>query len=220
MSIFGKYPSWIRPKLKGQFTAITALVELVCLMNHKTNRVRISHEKLGERMGCSTRTAQRAIEVLVKEGVILRDRTNYSSNVYTVLYEEESMNDWDEWETLGEDIDVPKVEKKVVKGRVPKLVAFFSDEMALHDPMGIQSAVNAKALGKHFKEMLDNHGVTEQQIKTMITLFALDVDRGNKNVTDEYPAWQTFLADRQALLKRVKEGTEDIVYIDEMPPAD
>ena len=68
--------------------------------------------------------------------------------------------------------------------------------------------------------MLDNHGVTEQQIKTMITLFALDVDRGNKSVTDDYPAWQMFLADRQALLKRVKEGTEDIVYIDEMPPAD
>ena len=220
MSTFGKYPSWIRPKLKGQFTSITALVELVCLMNHKTNRVRISHERLGERMGCSTRTAQRAIEVLVKEGVILRDRTNYSSNVYTVLYEEESMEDWDEWETLGEDIDVPKAEKKVVKGRVPRLVTFFSDEMALHQPMSIQSAVNAKALGKHFKEMMDDHGVTEQQIKTMITLFALDVDRGNKSVTDEYPAWQMFLADRQALLKRVKEGTEDIVYIDEMPPAD
>ena len=78
MSTFGKYPAWIRPKLRGQFKAIAALAELVCLMNHKTNRVRISHEKLGERMGCSTRTAQRAIDVLVLERVILRERNHYS----------------------------------------------------------------------------------------------------------------------------------------------
>jgi len=37
---------------------------------------------------------------------------------------------------------------------------------------------------------------------------------------EDIPPWQMFLADRQALLLRVVAGTEDIIYIDEMPPAE
>jgi DNA-binding Lrp family transcriptional regulator len=216
LSVFGKYPVWVRPQLRGKFTAVAALVELVCLMDYKTCRVRISHERLGQRMGCSTRTARRAIEVLVNAGAILRSSTNYSSNVYTVQMEGVVM-DWEEWSTLGEDSE--KVEVPVTKGRIPRLLAFFTSEIEMHIPMSIQSPVNAKAMSRHFKEMLDTHGVTERQIKTMITLFAIDLERGDRTVED-VPPWQMFLSDRQALLKRVMEGNEDIVYVDEMYPAD
>ena len=57
------------------------------------------------------------------------------------------------------------------------------------------------------------------QLKTMMTLFAVDLERGDRSVED-VPPWQMFLADRQKLLARVREGTEDIVYVDEMPPAE
>ena len=125
--------------------------------------------------------------------------------------------DWEEWTTLVEDVE--KVEVPVTKGRIPRLVAFFASEVEMHTPMSIQSPVNAKALGRHFKEMLSTHGVTEPQIKMMITLFAIDLERGDRTVED-VPPWQMFLSDRQALLKRVREGNEDIVYVAEMDPAD
>ena len=67
--------------------------------------------------------------------------------------------------------------------------------------------------------MLDKKDVTERQLKTMITLFAIDLDRGDKTVED-IPPWQMFLADRQALLNRVVDGTEDIVYVTDMGPAE
>ena len=218
VSIFGKYPAWVRPKLRGQFAAVAALVELVCLMDHTTNRVRISHDRLAQRLGCSTTTVQRAIERLVSEGAILRDRNNYSSNVYTVQFEGNDVVDWDAWGTLGAD---PEEEPDEVptKGRVPRLIEFFRSEIEMYTPMSLQATVNGKALGRHFKEMLDQKAVTEHQLKTMITLFAIDLDRGDRTVED-IPPWQMFLADRQALLLRVVAGTEDIIYIDEMPPAE
>ena len=206
----------MRSRLRGQFAAVAALAELVCLMHNEKNTVRISHERLAQRMGCSTATAQRAIRVLVSEGAILCDRNNYSANVYTVLFEGGTM-DWDDWSTLGEDPETKEV--PVVKGRIPRLVSFFANEVEMHTPMSIQATTNAKALGRHFKEMLDKQGVTEHEIKTMITLFAVDLERGDRSV-DDVPPWQMFLADRQTLLTRVKDGNEDIVYIDEMPPVE
>ena len=167
-------------------------------------------------MGCSPSTAQRAIRVLLSEGVITRDSGTRRGNTYTVLFEGDRM-DWDDFATLGED-ETPEDPPKV-KGRIPRLVSFFASEVEMHTPMSIQSTVNAKALGKHFKDMLDEQGVTEQQLKTMMTLFAVDLERGDRSVED-VPPWQMFLADRQKLLTRVREGTEDIVYVDEMPPAE
>ena len=204
------------PRLRGQFAAVAALAELVCLMDNQKNTVRISHDRLAQRLGCSTSTARRAIEKLVSERAILRERNNYSSNVYTVQFEEDIV-DWDDWETLGEDLETKEV--PVVKGRIPRLVSFFASEVEMHTPMSVQSSTNAKALGKHFKDMLDEQGVTEHQLKTMMTLFAVDLERGDRSVED-VPPWQMFLADRQKLLTRVREGTEDIVYVDEMPPAE
>ena len=212
MSPFGRFPSWVNPLLRGKFTVVAALVELVCLMDNETNRVRIGHERLAQRMGCSVSTAQRAINTLVELGVIDREQTKYSSNSYTVRMEI-PVTDWDEWETLGEDDKKPK--EIVVKGRVPQLVRFFSDEIEIHNPMLLQPAVNGKALGRHFKEMLDKKEVTERQLKTMITLFAIDLERGDRTVGD-IPSWQMFLADRQSLLNRVVAGTEDIVYVTDM----
>ena len=49
----------------------------------------------------------------------------------------------------------------------------------------------------------------------MIMLFAIDLDRGDRTVGD-IPPWQMFLSDRQALLNRVREGTEGIIYVDDM----
>ena len=216
MSTFGRFPAWVNHLLRGKFTAVVALVELVCLMDNKTNRIRIGHERLAQRMGCSVSTTKRAIDTLVALGVIEREQTMYSSNRYTVRMEV-PVTDWDEWETLGEGDKEPK--EVVVKGRVPQLVRFFSDEIEIHNPMTIQPAVNGKALGKHFKEMLDKKDVTERQLKTMITLFAIDLDRGDTTVED-IPPWQMFPADRQALLNRVVEGTEDIVYVTDMGPAE
>jgi hypothetical protein len=185
-------------------------------MDNTKNTVRIGYDRLSQRMGCSPSTAQRAIGVLLSEGVIHRQSATRKSNVYTILFKGESM-DWDDFSTLGED---PSTEKApVLKGRIPRLLAFFASEVEMHIPMSIQSSVNAKALGKHFKDMLDDQGVTEHQLKTMITLFAVDLERGDRSV-EEVPPWQMFLADRQKLLKRVKEGTEDIVYVNEMPPAE
>ena len=204
------------PRLRGQFAAVAALAELVCLMDNQRNTVRISHHRLAERLGCSTATAQRAVRVLVSEGAIRCERNNYSSNVYTVQFEEDIV-DWDDWETLGEDLETK--ETPVVKGRIPRLISFFASEVEMHTPMSTQSSTNAKALGKHFKDMLDEQGVTEHQLKTMMTLFAVDLERGDRSVED-VPPWQMFLADRQKLLTRVREGTEDIVYVDEMPPAE
>ena len=206
----------MRPRLRGKFAAVAALAELVCLMDNEKNTVRISHDRLAQRMGCYTTTARRAIEILVSEGVILRDRNNYSSNVYTVQFER-NVVDWDDFSTLGEDPDTK--EEPVVKGRIPRLISFFASEVEMHTPMSVQSSTNAKALGKHFKDMLDEQGVTEHQLKTMMTLFAVDLERGDRSVED-VPPWQMFLADRQKLLTRVREGTEDIVYVDEMPPAE
>jgi len=206
----------VLPRLRGQFAAVAALAELVCLMDNQKNTVRISHDRLAQRLGCSTSTARRAIEKLVSEGAIRCERNNYSSNVYTVQFEEDIV-DWDDWETLGEDLETKEV--PVVKGRIPRLVSFFASEVEMHTPMSVQSSTNAKALGKHFKDMLDEQGVTEHQLKTMMTLFAVDLERGDRSVED-VPPWQMFLADRQKLLTRVREGTEDIVYVDEMPPAE
>ena len=185
-------------------------------MDNKTNRLRVSHDRLAQRMGCSVSTAKRAIDTLVALGVIEREQTMYSSNRYTVRMEV-PVTDWDEWATLGEDDKEPK--EVVVKGRVPQWVRFFSDEIEIHNPMTIQPAVNGKALGKNFKEMLDKKDVTERQLKTMITLFAIDLDRGDRTVED-IPPWQMFLADRQSLFNRVVEGTEDIVYVTDMGPAE
>ena len=212
MSTFGRFPTWANHLLRGKFTAVAALVELVCLMDNKTNRIRIGHERLAQRMDCSVSTAKRAINTLVSLGVIEREQTKYSANRYTVRMEV-PVTDWDEWETLGEDDKEPK--EVVVKGRVPRLVKFFSDEIELHNPMTIQPAVNGKALGRHFKEMLDTNEVTEYQLKTMIMLFAIDLDRGDRTVGD-IPPWQMFLSDRQTLLNRVREGTEGIIYVDDM----
>ena len=206
----------MRSHLRGQFAAVAALVELVCLMDNKKNTVKISHERLSQRMGCSVATAQRAIRVLLSQGVIICERTNYTSNVYTVQFEEDLV-DWDEFDTLGEDETSEKA--PVLKGRIPRLLSFFASEVEMHTPMSLQSTVNAKALGKHFKDMLDKHGIKEHEIKTMITLFAVDLERGDRSV-DDVPPWQMFLSDRQALLTRVQAGNEDIVYIDEMPPAE
>lgn len=196
--------------------AKVALVELVCLMDNKTNRVKISHERLSQRMGCSKRTAIRAIETLVELGVVNREQTKYSANRYTVQMDG-PMTDWDEWETLGEDT----VKKKPAppSGRLSRLVDFFSSEVEIKNPMAIQSQVNGKALSKHFKEMMDTHGVTEQQIKKMVTLFSLDIRSGKKKIKD-MPAWRAFLADRQALLRRVVESSVDVIYIDDGRPAD
>ena len=216
VNTFGRYPTWVRSRLRGQFAAVAALTELVCLMDNKKNTVRIGYNRLGQRMGCSPSTAQRAIRVLLSEGVITRDSGTRRGNTYTVLFEGDRM-DWDDFATLGED-ETPEDPPKV-KGRIPRLVSFFASEVEMHTPMSIQSTVNAKALGKHFKDMLDEQGVTEQQLKTMMTLFAVDLERGDRSVED-VPPWQMFLADRQKLLTRVREGTEDIVYVDEMPPAE
>ena len=80
--------------------------------------------------------------------------------------------------------------------------------------MSIQSQVNTKALSRHFKEMLDQHGIKDWEIKKMISLFAFDLERGAKHLNDT-PAWQAFLADRQKLLTRTRKATEDVVYISE-----
>ena len=216
VNTFGRYPTWVRSRLRGQFAAVAALTELVCLMDNKKNTVRIGYNRLGQRMGYSPSTAQRAIRVLLSEGVITRDSGTRRGNTYTVLFEGDRM-DWDDFATLGED-ETPEDPPKV-KGGIPRLVSFFASEVEMHTPMSIQSTVNAKALGKHFKDMLDEQGVTEQQLKTMMTLFAVDLERGDRSVED-VPPWQMFLADRQKLLTRVREGTEDIVYVDEMPPAE
>lgn len=216
VNTFGRYPTWVRSRLRGQYAAVAALVELVCLMDNTKNTVRISFDRLGQRMGCSPSTAQRAIRVLLSEGVLTCDSNKRVGNTYTVLFEGEVM-DWDDFATLGEDPEAK--EEPVVKGRIPRLITFFASEVEMHTPMSIQSTVNAKALGKNFKDMLDKQGVTEYQLKKMMTLFAVDLERGDRSV-EEVPPWQMFLADRQTLLKRVKEGTEDIVYVDEMPPAE
>ena len=126
--------------------------------------------------------------------------------------------DWDDFATLGAD-ETPEEPPKV-KGRIPRMVSFFASEVEMHTPMSIQATVYAMALGKPFKDMLDEQGVTEHQLKTMITLFAVDLERGDRSVVDDIHPWQMFLADRQKLLTRVREGTEDIVYVDEMPPAE
>ena len=216
VNTFGRYPTWVRSPLRGQFAAVAALAELVCLMDNKKNTVRIGYNRLGQRMGCSASTAQRAIKVLLSEGVLTRDSGARTGNTYTVLFGGDTM-DWDDFATLGEDPEAK--EEPVVKGRIPRLIAFFASEVEMHTPMSIQSTINAKALGKNFKDMLDKQGVTEFQLKKMMTLFAVDFERGDRSVED-VPPWQMFLADRQTLLKRVREGTEDIVYVDEMPPAE
>lgn len=211
MSFFGRYPKWVGPHLSGKFSAITALVEMVCLMGAKDNTLRVSHQRLAQRMGCSVSTAARAVETLVEVGVVSREQTLHSANRYTVNMEGPDMTDWDEWETLGEDGDKPEGEP-FEKGRIPRLVQYFTTEVERHTPMSIQSHVNAKALGRHFKEMLDQHGVRDWEIKKMITLFAYDLERDARSLKD-VPAWRAFLADRQKLLMRARKATEDVVYI-------
>ena len=76
-------------------------------MDNKTNRIRIGHERLAQRMECSVSTAKRAINTLVSLGVIEREQSKYSANRYTVRMEV-PVTDWDEWETLGEDDKEPK----------------------------------------------------------------------------------------------------------------
>ena len=213
MSAFGRFPKWVLPRLSGKFSATAALVELVCLMDSKDNTVRVSHQRLADRMGCSINTVVRSIEVLVTVGVLRRERTLYSSNKYVVNKEEPPMTDWEEWATLGED-PKDKEEEVAIKGRIPRLLHYFRTEVERLTPMSIQSQVNTKALSRHFKEMLDQHGIKDWEIKKMISLFAFDLERGAKHLNDT-PAWQAFLADRQKLLTRTRKATEDVVYISE-----
>ena len=75
--------------------------------------------------------------------------------------------------------------------------------------------MNGKALSKHFKDMMETHGVSESDIKRMITVFARDLEStGNSDV----PAWKAFLANRQALLNKVNRGNIDVVFIDDGRP--
>jgi len=216
MSTFGKYPVWVQAKLRGNFSAIATLVELVVLMDHNTYRTTISSARLAERLGCSTSTVKRSLATLLDEGVISRHYGYRKTGVYKVNMEDPMAgDDWDELETLGEDTDKSESPKKSSGGRLARLVTYFRQEVEMLNPMAIQSQVNGKALSKHFKDMLDTHGLSEHDIKRMITVFAGELEgSGNSDV----PAWKAFLANRQALLNKVNRGKIDVVFIDDGRP--
>jgi DNA-binding Lrp family transcriptional regulator len=216
MSTFGKYPVWVQAKLRGNFSAIATLVELVVLMDHNTYRTTVSSARLAERLGCSTSTVKRSLATLLDEGVISRHYGYRKTGVYKVNMEDPmAIDDWDELETLGEDNNQKESPKKTSGGRLNRLVQYFRTEVEMMTPMSIQSQVNGKALSKHFKEMLDTHGLSEYDIKRMITVFAGELEGTG---TSDVPAWKAFLANRQALLNKVNRGNIDVVFIDDGRP--
>lgn len=202
--------------MRGNFSAIATLVELVVLMDHNTYRTTISSARLAERLGCSTSTVKRALATLLDEGVIYRHYGYRKTGVYKVNMEDPvAVDDWDELETLGEDPDKSEPTTRGSGGRLARLVQYFRSEVEMLTPMSIQSQVNGKALSKHFKDMMETHGVSESDIKRMITVFARDLGTtGNSDV----PAWKAFLANRQALLNKVNRGNIDVVFIDDGRP--
>jgi len=216
MSTFGKYPVWVQSKLRGNFSAIATLVELVILMDHNTYRTTISSARLAERLGCSTSTVKRSLAMLLDEGVVSRHYGYRKTGVYKVNMEDPvAVDGWDELETLGEDPDKSEPTTRGSGGRLARLVQYFRSEVEMLTPMSIQSQVNGKALSKHFKDMMETHGVSESDIKRMITVFARDLGTtGNSDV----PAWKAFLANRQALLNKVNRGNIDVVFIDDGRP--
>lgn len=202
--------------MRGNFSAIATLVELVVLMDHNTYRTTISLARLAERLGCSTSTVKRALATLLDEGVISRHYGYRKTGVYKVNMEDPvAVDGWDELETLGEDPDKSEPTTRGSGGRLARLVQYFRSEVEMLTPMSIQSQVNGKALSKHFKDMMETHGVSESDIKRMITVFARDLEStGNSDV----PAWKAFLANRQALLNKVNRGNIDVVFIDDGRP--
>lgn len=202
--------------MRGNFSAIATLVELVVLMDHNTYRTTVSSARLAERLGCSTSTVKRSLATLLDEGVISRHYGYRKTGVYKVNMEDPmAIDDWDELETLGEDNNQKESPKKTSGGRLNRLVQYFRTEVEMMTPMSIQSQVNGKALSKHFKEMLDTHGLSEYDIKRMITVFAGELEGTG---TSDVPAWKAFLANRQALLNKVNRGNIDVVFIDDGRP--
>ena len=63
--------------------------------------------------------------------------------------------------------------------------------------------------------MLDTHGLSEYDIKRMMTVFAWELAGTGKS---DVPAWKAFLANRQALLNKVNRGKIDVVFIDDGRP--
>lgn len=202
--------------MRGNFSAIATLVELVILMDHNTYRTTISSARLAERLGCSTSTVKRSLAMLLDEGVVSRHYGYRKTGVYKVNMEDPvAVDGWDELETLGEDPDKSEPTTRGSGGRLARLVQYFRSEVEMLTPMSIQSQVNGKALSKHFKDMMETHGVSESDIKRMITVFARDLGTtGNSDV----PAWKAFLANRQALLNKVNRGNIDVVFIDDGRP--
>ena len=202
--------------MRGNFSAIATLVELVVLMDHNTYRTTVSSARLAERLGCSTSTVKRSLATLLDEGVISRHYGYRKTGVYKVNMEDPmAIDDGDELETLGEDNNQKESPKKTSGGRLNRLVQYFRTEVEMMTPMSIQSQVNGKALSKHFKEMLDTHGLSEYDIKRMITVFAGELEGTG---TSDVPAWKAFLANRQALLNKVNRGNIDVVFIDDGRP--
>ena len=172
-------------------------------MDYSTNKVVVSYDDLAAMMNCGTSTVYRSVKKLLSVGVITRTNTQ-GTNSYIVVSEElmkSKKNDWEDFSTIGEDLDKPLPPQKT-KGRLQRLINYFSSEMQRIEPMAITAPVNGGALSKHFKELMDEHGITEDQVRQMINMFVMDLEMGRTKRGDA-PAWRLFLYRREYLFNKV-----------------
>jgi len=203
---FGRFPVWVLPHIRDNARTTATLVEMVCLMDYRTNRVNVTYDDLAARMGCGVSTTYRSVKTLLGIGAITKT-THQGSNSYVVVLEEtvprptKAKNGWEDFSTIGEDLDKPQPQKPA-KGRMQRLILLFTTEMRRIEPMAVSAPANGGALSKHFKEMMDVHGLTEDEVVQTINAFVMDLEMGKIN-RGSAPAWRLFLSRRESLMKRV-----------------
>lgn len=119
----------------------------------------------------------------------------------------------DDWGmAFGSDKDryVPPTPKKPKKkDTTASLVYEFRDQLMMDTSTLMNAQVNAPAMMKAFKTILDT-GRTYDDIREMIKQFHADIKA--KPLTDGIPAWKAFLGRLDSLATKVARPTESYDY--------
>lgn len=117
---------------------------------------------------------------------------------------------YDDWgPTLGQE-DKPQPPKPTAKkDTLTALVYEFRDRLMLDTANLFNAQVNAPALMKAFRKLIDA-GKTHEDIRQMIVQFNKDITA--KPLTNGIPAWKAFLGRLDTLLTKVDKQEQDFTY--------
>lgn len=95
------------------------------------------------------------------------------------------------------------------KDSIAGLVYEFRDRLLLNPAMFMNAQVNAPALAKAFRKILDT-GRTYDDIRQMIAQFSADITA--KPLSDGIPAWRAFISRLDSLALKVKTSETTYTY--------